>query len=357
MIGTTTDFARRLRRWYRQHRRDLPWRLPLDHNGKTSLNPYHVLVSETMLQQTQVATVIPYFHRFIELFPTVRALAIADEQQVLRAWQGLGYYSRARNLHAAAKQIVTAFGGEVPATIDQLLGLPGVGRYTAGAVASIGFEQRAPILDGNVARVLCRIDGLRGDPREPATRQRLWARAGQLLPRTKVGDFNSALMELGALICTPRSPGCPICPVRRNCQAHELGLAGSIPPPRAARPIPLLRRWTFCVRDGDRYLVEQRPAKGRWPGMWQFATAEAVRGAPSAEVLRLQYSLRTSAPISIGRVTHALTHRRYEFEAFCCENLGQRRGEWATLGELDNRPMPRPQLKIREMLERRGSEW
>jgi A/G-specific adenine glycosylase len=378
MLGQSTDFAKRLRRWYQQHRRDLPWRLPKgascaaadSRNAEriaslacqrdplhpaVNLNPYYVLVSEAMLQQTQVATVVPYFERFLQQFPTIAALADANPQDVLRAWQGLGYYSRARNLHAAAQQIVSEFGGEVPATTEQLLKLPGIGRYTAGAVASIAFEQRAPILDGNVARVLCRLDAVRSDPREPRARETLWARAEEILPRKNIGDFNSALMELGALICTPRSPQCLLCPVRASCEANAAGLQDKIPSPKKAKETPLLNRWTFCIRDKDRYLVEQRPPTGRWAGMWQFATLEAAEQPVSPHLLQTHYSLRVTEPVLLNVVEHALTHRRYRFDVFGCENLGKSPGDWATLQELNDRPMPRPHLKIREMLLKRAA--
>jgi A/G-specific adenine glycosylase len=350
MIGTPSEFARRLLRWYRANRRDLPWRLPMKSAPGEQLNPYYVLVSEAMLQQTQVATVIPYFNRFVSQFPTVAALADAQPQQVLRAWQGLGYYSRARNLQAAARKIVAEHSGVIPAKVEQLLELPGIGRYTAGAVASIAFEQRAPILDGNVARVLCRIDAIQGDPRETKTRDRLWQRAEEILPKRSIGDFNSALMELGALVCTPKSPSCLLCPVRQMCGAFAAGLVDQIPPPRKAKATPLVDRWTFCIRDGDRYLVQQRPASGRWAGMWQFATIPATSSVPSVDLLQSQFSLQTSKPVLLGSVAHALTHRRYQFEVFACENLGTRAGEWASLPDLESRPMPKPHLKIREML-------
>ena len=220
MFLTARRFAARLLRWYDGNRRDLPWRAA---EGK-ALDPYHVLLSETMLQQTQVATVIPYFHRFLQRFPTLRSLADADEQEVLRLWQGLGYYSRARNLQKAAQVICRDFEGTLPCTATALLSLPGVGPYTAGAIASIAFGQRAPILDGNVQRVLCRLDCIRTDPRDPPTRQHLWDRAEQILPDRRLGDFNSALMELGATICTPRNPQCLLCPVRSHCQAFDAGL-------------------------------------------------------------------------------------------------------------------------------------
>jgi A/G-specific adenine glycosylase len=355
MIGNPTDFARRLRKWYLQHRRDLPWRLPLGNTAGLTPNPYHVLVSEAMLQQTQVVTVIPYFHRFIQKFPTIQALATADTQQVLRAWQGLGYYSRARNLQSAAARIVSDFDSQIPGTVEELLQLPGIGRYTAGAIASIAFEKRAPILDGNVARVLCRIDAVETDPREVATRARLWDRAEEILPRKNVGDFNSALMELGALVCTPRSPQCLICPVRAFCQAQAAGLQDRIPPPKKAKKTPLFQRWTFCIRSGDQYLIEQRPAKGRWAGMWQFVTIEPEQSPPSLDLMESQFSLRTDDPKEIGIVEHALTHRRYRFTVFVCETTrGGSTGVWASLKELEERPMPKPHLKIRGMLQELG---
>ena len=350
MIGSNADFVRRLRRWYQQHRRDLPWRLPIGNPANARLDPYHVLVSEAMLQQTQVATVIPYFHRFIEQFPTIQALATADAQHVLRAWQGLGYYSRARNLQSAAKMIVSEFNGQIPGNIEDLMQLPGIGRYTAGAISSIAFEKRSPILDGNVARVLCRLDAVRADPREPVTRDQLWKRAEEILPRKNIGDFNSSLMELGALICTPRSPQCLICPVRENCQANAQGLQEKIPPPKPGKVTPLCERWTFCIRHENRYLVQQRPPTGRWAGMWQFFTTESQPQTPSSQLIKSQFSMRVSEPVSLGIVDHVLTHRRYRFDVFICQTTDPITGNWATLAELNDRPMPKPHLKIRDML-------
>src|SRR5688500_6922469 len=279
MFGDVASFRKRLVRWYDSSRRDLPWRLATNSAAGERPDPYHVLVSEAMLQQTQVATVIPYFHRFLARFPTLDALAGADEQDVLRAWQGLGYYARARNLQGAARTVMSEHGGQLPREHDELLKLPGVGRYTAGAVASIAFERRAPIVDGNVARVLCRIDKIETDPRDRLTLEVLWTRAEQILPKKRVGDFNSALMELGATVCTPRSPQCLICPVRDHCEAFAAGLQDRIPAPRAAKPTPLLRRWTLCIRRGDHWLIEQRPTNGRCAGMWQFVTVPAGEGA------------------------------------------------------------------------------
>ncbi len=355
MTGTLPDFHRRLLAWYDEHRRDLPWRVPTSAADTTPLDPYHVLVSEAMLQQTQVATVIPYFRAFLEKFPTAAALARADLQDVLRAWQGLGYYSRARNLQKAAIKIVADFNGKVPATVEQLLELPGVGRYTAGAVSSLAFGLRAPILDGNVARVLCRLDAVRDDPREPATREILWARAEEILPRKRLGDFNSSLMELGALVCTPRSPHCLLCPVNKHCDAYAAGLAEEIPLPKKAKPTPLFDRWIFCVRNQNRYLIEQRPAAGRWAGMWQFVTIEPQAKKPSAAVIASQLSLDVTPLKPLGIVEHALTHRRYRFEVFACtlagkETVPQLLRKWVTLEEIQAYPLPRPHVKVLALL-------
>jgi A/G-specific adenine glycosylase len=275
MHGSETEFGQRLLGWYDAHRRDLPWRMRI--GSCEPLDPYRVLVSEAMLQQTQVATVVPYFHRFLKRFPTIATLAEADERDVLRAWQGLGYYSRARNLQAAAKRVMADHCGELPRTTSELRRLPGIGRYTAGAVASIAFDCREPIVDGNVVRVLCRLDRVESDPRDRDTHEHLWHRAAQVLPERRCGDFNSALMDLGATVCIPRGPKCLICPVRDHCEAQAAGVQEQIPPPKKPGPTPLLKRDVLCLRRGEKYLIEQRPAKGRWAGMWQFLTIEVGR--------------------------------------------------------------------------------
>ncbi|MBC7783968.1 MAG: A/G-specific adenine glycosylase [Burkholderiales bacterium] len=335
--------SRRLLRWYAASRRDLPWRIPLGSARAASPPAYHVLVSEAMLQQTQVATVVPYFQRFIARFPTITALADADEQDVLRHWQGLGYYTRARNLREAARAIVDRFGGRVPDNVPDLLTLPGVGRYTAGAIASLAYGTRAPILDGNVMRVLCRLDAIRTDPRQRVTTELLWVRAAEVLPARRVGDFNSAMMELGATICTPRDPKCLICPARPLCKAAALGIAETIPPPKKKIATPTARRRVLCVRRKDgAYLIEQRPPTGRWAGMWQFITVDADTQPPSG----------VNDPIATIR--HALTHRKYVFEVHRAARStippatpGRR---WATFDQMDALPFSRPHLQIRKLL-------
>jgi A/G-specific adenine glycosylase len=355
MMGNIPTMSARLTRWYRRHRRDLPWRPRPDAPRGTRPQAYHVLVSEAMLQQTQVATVIPYFLRFISEFPSIRALAGADEQRVLRAWQGLGYYSRARNLRRAAQAILERFGGKIPSDAGKLRDLPGVGRYTAGAVASLAFGRREPIVDGNVARVICRLDRIESDPRSAATVKQIWTQAAQILPRTDVADVNSALMELGATVCTPRAPRCPACPIRKHCEAFAGSVQGRIPFPRITRKVPLVRRRTWCIRrtngTGMQFLIEQRPPSGRWAGMWQFVTRDAAEPEPSGALEQAQ---------ALGRIAHALTHRRYEFEVFLFDahdppaaaaDGGPRRpSRWVRLDQLGDFPLSRPQLRIAQLL-------
>lgn len=355
-----------LLRWYHEHRRDLPWRLPkggaagqatASHTGR--VDPYHVLVSEAMLQQTQVATVVPYFHRFLAAFPTIGALAAAEEQQVLRLWQGLGYYRRARSLHAAAKAIVERHGGRVPSTLDQLLALPGVGRYTAGAIASIAFGVPAPILDGNVVRVLCRWFRIEEPADAPATRTRLWSLAEQVVPEPAVGDpgdFNQAMMELGATVCTPRDPKCLYCPVAGWCAAQRAGVQNELPrtmPKKAPKPVV---HQVLAMRDRrGRYLFEQRPSTGLWSNMWQLPTREATVGEAPLRTPDLaawaasRFGLQLALGEELARFTHATTHRDIVFSLHVADVTGGRIkrvvGEWRSLDNVDALPFSKPQLR------------
>ncbi len=357
MLRSADQFAKAILKWYGRARRDLPWRVGMGQRGLP--DPYYVLLSELMLQQTQVATVIPYFSRFIKKFPTIADLARADEQDVLRLWQGLGYYSRARNLHKAAKKIVAEFGSTIPTDVDALLTLPGVGRYTAGAIASLAHDAKAPILDGNVIRVLSRLDHLTADPREKAALAHLWKRAEEILPDKNVGDFNSSLMELGATICTPRAPQCLICPVRSFCEAAERGDPESIPPPKKAKPSPLVKRWIIAIRHGDRWLIEQRPATGRWAGLWQFITREPAGRTPTAKWVKDATNLAISPPRKCAQIAHALTHRRYQFTLYTCQTTaaspGPAVGVWVRLAEIDRYPLSKPQLTAAKELQKRGN--
>jgi A/G-specific adenine glycosylase len=356
MLGNTIDFRRSLLRWYNTNRRDLPWRVAKKNPASERPDPYHVLVSEAMLQQTQVATVIPYFNRFMAAYPTLRDLANANEQEVLRLWQGLGYYSRARHLLGTAKILVEQKNGMIPDSVEALLDLPGIGRYTAGAIASLAFEKRAPVLDGNVTRVISRLDLIRDAPKES-----LWSRAEQLLPKKRVGDFNSALMELGATICAPRAPKCLFCPVQKHCAAFAAGVAEQIPPPTDRKVRPIERRWTLAISKEDvgqecpTYLIEQRPPRGRWASMWQFITIEADRTAPTAKSLSHRIGLDLCDLRPLGSLQHDLTHRRYEFQVLACRAQSAPRKlrkdcRWVGLDGLSDFPLSRPQLQVAQMI-------
>ena len=335
MLSSIPTFRNRLLKWYAQHARLLPWRTKTK-NSKP-VDPYFILLSELMLQQTQVKTVVPYFERFVAQLPTIESLADAGEQTVLRLWQGLGYYRRARHLHKTAISIVRDFDGSFPQNFDDLLKLPGVGRYTAGAIASIAFDQRAPIVDGNVARVICRLDAIQDDPKSRAVIDHLWKRAGQLVPDDQPGRFNSALMELGALVCTPRNPDCESCPVRRACSARSLGIENQIPVPKARKANPVEKRIVHIVERSGRFLFEQRPANGRWAGMWQFVTRK-----PDDESFELIEKL--------AELRHELTHRRYEFVVWRSKPKARFDSHWMTLDDSESLPLPKPHLRIRDLI-------
>lgn len=357
--------ARAIRRpllaWYRKHHRKLPWRPTPGPDNASQVNPYHALVSEAMLQQTQVATALPYFARFIEALPTVRTLAEADEQKVLRLWQGLGYYRRARNLHAAAKMIVSDFGGQVPAGVSALLTLPGVGRYTAGAIASIAHGKPAPIVDGNVARVFARLFNIEDPIDQPVVQKRLWSLAEALVPERSPGDFNQALMELGALVCTPKSPACPTCPLRKRCEAHEQGDPGRLPAKLAKKKPREVAHFVVAVRRNGKYFFEQRPATGLWSNMWQLPTWEsddATHPASKPEAAIVDTSVVSAwfterFGITPGKLTlahdfiHQTTHRTIRFVVLVADaEHGRTRpdtGRWLKLTQLDDLPLPNPQ--------------
>jgi A/G-specific adenine glycosylase len=309
-------FAESLLAWYDAQRRDLPFRRTRD--------PYSIWVSEVMLQQTQVQTVLPYYERWMARFPDVRALARAEEPEVLHAFQGLGYYSRARSLLRAAREVVERFDGELPRSAAALGTLPGIGAYTAGAVASIAFDERVPVVDGNVVRVLCRAFALRGDPAKNPLKRELWVRAERLLPRSRSGDFNQALMELGATLCTPRSPRCERCPIERVCAARAQDLTEALPE-LAERPKPVSVRMAAALVFHGRAVATRllAPDAPRWAGMWQFPNVELEAGESerAAAERAARSALRQSARASdvLGVVKHSVTRYRITLTAFRCE--------------------------------------
>jgi len=297
----------RLLAWFRSNRRELPWR--------ASRDPYRIWVAEIMLQQTRIAAVIPYYDRFLRRFPDVGTLARARQSEVLKFWSGLGYYSRARNLHAAAKTIVAEHNGEFPRDLKAALSLPGIGRYTAAAVLSIAYDEPLAVLDGNVARVLARLGAVRGDLRTPRTWTSLLKTADQLLSRSAASDWNQALMELGETICTPQSPQCAACPISRWCKAHAQGLANEIPAPRKKRPTVNVKIAAAIFRDpqGRTLLVKDPGAHDHvlFSRMWQFPAVE-VKRHPSAELAKhLHATLGTNGITleALPEARHGVTFR------------------------------------------------
>ncbi len=267
--------------WFARNKRDLPWR--------KKRNPYRVWVSEIMLQQTTVTAVIPYYTRWLAKLPTITALANCPEDEVLKLWEGLGYYSRARNLHKAAGQIVSRHGGKFPETFEDILALPGIGRYTAGAICSIALGQRVPLVDGNVARVFARWLGLRDDIKKPATLKTLWQFARDILPETNCGDWNEALMELGATVCTPAQPKCDLCPARASCAAHQKGLTSEIP---LTTKTALVKReeLALVIRSGRKVYLEKIDSGTKFNGFWRFPVFPKEKIGSARQIAQIPYT-------------------------------------------------------------------
>lgn len=341
--------------WFDREARDLPWR--------RKRSGYAALVSESMLQQTQVSRVIDCYARFMRKFPTVKSLARADEQDVLALWQGMGYYRRARNLHAAARMIVREFAGRVPSSVDELMRLPGVGRYTAGAIASIVFHRPEPIVDGNVERVLMRLHARR-DAKSQATAVTkahawTWKAADDLVKVASRPDvFNEAMMELGATICMPPTtkPKCETCPIANWCQARRMGLQDEIPAAkRRAKPrVSHHHAVIITRRRSGLMLVEKRGDRGMWAGMWQTPTIESDALLDEADV-RNRLPVRVVEPLRTrGEFTHNTTHRRIHFHVFAAESHS-RRGDWRRREDVTLLPMSNAQLRVLQFLQRGDS--
>lgn len=338
MSNLKEQLVPRLLAWWDEGHADLPWRQTSD--------PYTIWVAEVMLQQTQIATVIPYYHRWLERFPTVQALATASLDEVLKLWEGLGYYSRARHLHAAAQTVVAEYGGQLPRTVEELKRLKGIGPYTAGAIASIAFEQAVPVLDGNVIRVLSRLVDLEADVTETETKKQLWALAGSLMPATRPGAFNQALMELGQRICVPAPPACHRCPVADLCLARKRGtqLERPVRPPRKRTPHYDVAAGVIWRADG-RFLIARRPLDGLLGGLWEFPGGKRDAGETLPETLAREIQEELALEIAVGRrlatIKHAYTHFRITLHAFHArhlqgvpQHLGVADHAWVTLADL-----------------------
>lgn len=341
----TDSLSFRLLAWYRLNARSMPWRGPL------RADPYAVWVSEIMLQQTRVETVIPYFKKWMARFPTVTALAEASEQEVLNQWEGLGYYSRARNLHKAAKSVAEKFNGELPRDLDALRSLPGIGRYTVGAIASIAFGMDEPTLDGNLRRVFARLFDVTVPADSPAGEKKLWGLAAEHLPKGQAGDYNQALMDLGATICLPKNPRCLLCPLAELCAAREAGTQELRPVLKPKRKTPHVVHAAAVIVRAGKVLLAQRPSEGLLGGMWEFPNG-LVEGDPAeelAQAVETGYGLRVQAGEGLGVVQHAYTHFKVTVHAFRADAVRVPRRptlQWIPLAELENYPMGKVDRQI-----------
>jgi len=303
------NFAHRVIAW-QQHdgRHDLPW--------QNTDDPYPVWLSEIMLQQTQVSTVVPYFHRFLARFPTIRQVADATEDDVLAVWSGLGYYARARNLQRAARQIVNAHGGRFPDRFEDIVALPGVGRSTAGAIAVFSFGQRYPILDGNAKRLFARCFGIEGYPGVKAVSDRLWRLASELLPEREVRAYTQGLMDLGAQVCTRSQPHCADCPLAQQCQARLHDRIDMLPTPRPKKLRPQRSTVMLVMERDGALLMEKRPAVGIWGGLWSFPETDAIDKA--AQICGNQFGADVSAVDQMAPIEHGFTHFSLTIEPLLC---------------------------------------
>jgi A/G-specific adenine glycosylase len=332
--------ALKLTAWFGKNARDLPWRRTRD--------PYAIWISEIMLQQTQVKTVIPYFERWMRALPTIEAFAAARPEKTLKLWEGLGYYTRVANAQAAARLIAARHNGKFPARFDDILALPGIGRYTAGAISSIAFNQPAPILDGNVIRVLTRLRAIGGDPRDKKVNAMLWDLAERLVsvPKIEPAALNQALMELGALICLPRQPRCPECPVLQHCAARRLGAVGQYPAVARKAQATQRRFIALLVRKRGRFLVRSRPAGVVNAGLWEFPNFEIP--VKSKNPASLAAPFKTASDRPFFSVRHSITRYRVLLEAYAAAppTASVAAGVWKTIAQMDALPFASAHRKV-----------
>jgi A/G-specific adenine glycosylase len=346
-------FRRALLAWYRRHARPLPWR--------TTRDPYRIWISEIMLQQTTVVAVIPYFERFLKRFPALADLAAASERQVLRHWEGLGYYSRARNIHKTARLLMDNHGGQFPEDVAALRELPGIGRYTAGAIASFAFDRPAPIVEANTLRLYARLTGLRDDPRSAASQKQLWDFAELIVPRRNPGLFNQALMELGARLCTPGAPDCPNCPVRTCCAAAANGWQTQIPVPARRTDPTAVTEVAVAVHRAGKYLLLKRRAGERWAGLWDFVRfgwngRACMSPVTLAVTVRDETGLQVALTDSLAKIRHSVTRYRI---TLCCHaaewvagdvNPARREFRWVAPREFARFPLSVTGRKIARLI-------
>jgi A/G-specific adenine glycosylase len=348
-ISQKSKIQTNLLRWFKKNKRDLPWRKTRD--------PYAIWVSEIMLQQTQVTTVIPYYQKFLKSFPTLRHLAKANLSKVLKVWEGLGYYSRARNLHRASQIVLNHFHGKIPDTLKDLLSLPGIGRSTAGAILSFAFHKEAPILDGNAKRVLSRLFAVSGSPGERKTEQLLWEISESLIPKGYSNPFNQALMDLGSIICTPKYPRCPKCPLRHLCKGYLSGEPEIYPLRIIKKAIPHIAAASAVIERDGKVLLWQRPPKGLLGGLWEFPNWRIEEKRRTRLRLRLrnyikkEIGLNVKVKESIGIFHQTYSHFKLTLQVFDCHHLnGKGKGKWVPIRNLHLLPMSRIHRRIAELI-------
>ncbi len=348
--------SKKILAWFADHGRDLPWR--------RTYSPYHVWISEIMLQQTQMDRAVAYFERWVEQFPDVLSLAAADQDEILKQWEGLGYYSRARNLHRAAILLAQQHGGQLPAHRHHLLALPGIGPYTAGAILSIAFDQPEPVIDANVERLFARLFDIAEPVRAAATKKKILRLAEEMLAACSPRLFNQALMELGALVCTPRSPGCPACPVASHCRARKLDTVQQRPvlPPKK-EPL-VIEMATGIVRRNGLLLIQKRPATGVWANLWEFPGGRLEPGESPEEAVVREYQEETELTVvvdeKITTTRHSFMHYRVILHCFFCRSKDCRsprlhaaqENRWVRPEELGNYAFPAGHRKLIDYLER-----
>ena len=343
------QIQRKLLNWYKKYQRDLPWR--------QSRDPYAIWVSEIMLQQTQVVTVKPYYARFLKKFPTVKKLAQANLDDVYKLWEGLGYYTRARNLHRAAQQVVADYHSRLPQTIAELTSLPGIGPYTAGAIASIAFDLDEPILDGNVMRVLCRLFKIQTPPQDTSTQKKLWSLARKMIPTGKASFFNQALMDLGATICAPRNPQCNLCPLEQLCQAKKANLQNKLPLKIKRPPVPHYDIGVGVIWKKDKILIDRRKPDGLLGGLWEFPGGKQKKNEAIKTTIRREIKEELNINIEVDKplitVRHAYSHFKITLHVYTCryhsgrpKAIGCSAYKWIDLDQLDDFTFPTANHKI-----------
>jgi A/G-specific adenine glycosylase len=353
------ELANKLLKWYSANKRSFPWR--------EDPQPYAVWVAEIMAQQTRLETMLPYYQRWMERYPTVRELATATQQEVLGLWEGLGYYGRARNLHKAAQVVVSEYNGELPASVEELLTLPGIGRYTAGAIASIAFGADQPVVDGNIKRVLARVFAISEAVNTSTGEKRVWSTAEEQLPQGRAGDYNQALMDLGALVCLPRQPRCEACPLADLCKANELKVQEEFPVKQKRAMVPHYTVTAAVLSRGEQVLIAQRKPNELLGGMWEFPGGKQKPGESLENCLKREIKEELGVKIEVGEQVgvfrHAYTHFKVTLYAFDSRLVGgqpclndHQAIEWVSLAELSNFPMGKIDRQISQTLQSRGQQ-